>query len=185
MKTRLQIAAHPTPRAPAARAGRARGTLRLLPLGLIALVAVSACSQGGSDPNATRRAQVEARGATVMPFDQNTTTHVFHTTTNGGVQRVIARNPHDARQIRLIRQHLREEASRFAIGDFTDPMAIHGMAMPGIAELRQGASRMDVRYVAIPSGARITYRSTEPRLVRALHHWFDAQLMDHGSHAHG
>ncbi len=180
MKARMQTAAHQTPRASAARSA-----LRLMGLALVALTAVSACSQGGSDANATRRAQVEARGATVMPFDQNKTTHVFHKTTTGGVQRVIAKNPHDARQIWLIRQHLRKEAARFSVGDFSDPMAIHGMAMPGIAELRQGASRIDVRYAAIPLGARMTYRSAEPRLVRALHNWFDAQLMDHGANAHG
>jgi hypothetical protein len=172
-------------RALTARPGRARGALRLLSLAVIALVAVSACSQGGSQAKTARQAQVEARGAKVMPFDQNKTTHVFEKTTTGGVQRVVAKDPRDARQIRLIRGHLRDEAARFAVGDFTDPMAIHGMAMPGIAELRQGASRMDVRYAAIPLGARITYRSTEPRLVRALHDWFDAQLMDHGANAHG
>jgi hypothetical protein len=121
----------------------------------------------------------------VMPFDQKLTTHVFHATTNGGVQSVVAKDPRDARQIALIRSHLRKEASRFAVGDYTDPMAIHGMKMPGLDALRQGASRVSVDYAVIPRGARISYTTDDASLVTALHQWFDAQLMDHGAHAHG
>jgi len=153
-------------------------------LAAVALVALSACDQGASDPKATRQAQVEARGATVMPFDQKKTTHVFHKTASGGVQQVVAKDPAATQQIRLVRSHLQKEATRFAAGNFTDPMAIHGMQMPGIATLRSGASLVHVEYSTILRGARIVYRTTEPALVTALHNWFDAQLMDHGSNAH-
>lgn len=33
-------------------------------------------------------------------------------------------------------------------------------------------------------GATITYRTANTELVDALHVWFDAQLTDHGRHAH-
>lgn len=152
---------------------------------VVAVVGLSACGGSGSGATADRQAQVAARGATVMPFDQNRTTHVFHSTATGGVQRVVADDPHDARQIRRIRTHLRKEASRFAAGNFTDPMAIHGMKMPGLDALRRGAARVQVEDATIPSGAKITYTTAEPGLITALHDWFDAQLTDHGSHAHG
>ena len=160
--------------------------LRLLGLSAALIFAAVACSntgESGSDAKTTRQAHVEARGAAVMPFDQNETTHVFHKTATGGVQRVVANDPDDNRQIQAIRGHLRKESSRFTVGDFTDPMAIHGMKMPGIAVLRRGAPRVHVEYSANPRGAQIVYRTTEPALVKALHDWFDAQLMDHGSHA--
>jgi hypothetical protein len=167
---------------------RRRGTVRavgaLVTLAAVALVALSACDQGASDSKGTRQAQVEARGATVMPFDQKKTTHVFHETATGGVQQVVAKDPGDTQQIKLVRSHLQKEATRFAAGNFTDPMAIHGMQMPGIATLRSGARRVHVAYSSIPLGAQIVYRTTEPALVSALHDWFDAQLMDHGSNAH-
>ncbi len=147
------------------------------------LALVSACGQG-SDATTTRQDEVEARGAAVMPFDQAKTTHVFHRTSTGGVQRVVVKDPTDRHQLRLVREHLRKEATRFAAGDFTDPMAIHGMRMPGLAALRRGAPRVQVRYSTIPRGARITYRTDDADLVAALHDWFDAQLMDHGSNAH-
>ena len=161
--------------------GRPQRTMAAL--AVLTLVAASACSASSSSTT-SRQDQVEARGATVMPFDQRRTTHVFHSTATGGVQRVVAKDASDTRQIRLVRQHLRKEAVRFRVGDFTDPMAIHGMKMPGLEPLRRGAARVDVTYAPIPRGARITYTTAEPELVTALHAWFDAQLMDHGSNAH-
>jgi len=61
-----------------------------------------------------------------MPFPLEQTTHVFRSSADGGTQRVVAKDRDDAEQIRLVREHLREEADRFAQGDFTDPAAIHG-----------------------------------------------------------
>src|SRR3954447_21430308 len=121
---------------------------RPLLLGVVALTILSACN--GSGGQTARQADVEARGAKVMPFDQTRTTHIFRKTSDGGVQSVVAKHADDSRQIRLVREHLRKEAIAFARGDFTDPMAIHGMQMPGIGTLRAGASRIDVTYAAMP-----------------------------------
>lgn len=151
---------------------------------VVALATLSACSNGSAS-TASRQALVEARGASVMPFDQKRTTHVFHSTSTGGVQSVVAKDREDIKQIVLVRAHLRKEASRFAVGDFSDPTAIHGMKMPGLDTLRHGAARVKVAYSTIASGAQISYSTAEPSLVSALHEWFDAQLMDHGSNAHG
>jgi hypothetical protein len=160
--------------------GRATAAVALA----VAAVGIAGC--GGSGSSATsRQDEVEARGARVMPFDQERTTHVFRNTATGGVQRVVTKAAHDARQLRLVRAHLRTEAARFTRGDFTDPMAIHGMEMPGLATLRRGAARVTVEYSDLPRGAQIDYRTAEPALVAALHEWFDAQLMDHGANAHG
>jgi len=132
----------------------------------------------------TRQDEVAARGTEVMPFDLERTTHHFETRPWGGVQTLVADEP-DAEQIELVRAHLRDEAARFARGDFDDPMAIHGHEMPGLAELRAGAEagRVEIAYADVPSGGRLTYRADERVLVNALRAWFDAQLMDHGAHA--
>lgn len=95
---------------------------------------------------ADRRAEVAERGATVMPFDLTKTTHSFVPIPEGGRQTVTANDPADAEQIRLIREHLTGEATKFTMGDFTDPATIHGDQMAGLAELRAGASRFTVRY---------------------------------------
>lgn len=132
----------------------------------------------------TRQDEVAARGAEVMPFDLERTTHHFEARPWGGVQTVVA-DDLDAEQIEFVRAHLRDEAARFARGDFDDPMAIHGHEPPGLAELRAGAEaeRVDIRYADVPTGGRLTYRADERVLVTALHAWFDAQLMDHEAHA--
>jgi hypothetical protein len=40
-----------------------------------------------------------------------------------------------------------------------------------------------ISYRDVPGGAELRYRSADPRLVAALHQWFDAQLSDHGADA--
>ncbi len=120
-----------------------------------------------------------------MPFDLERTTHLFRETPGGGIQTVVADDPSNRHQARLVQHHLREEAARFRRGDFTDPAAIHGRDMPGLAELKAGARRIRVRYAALPNGARIVYSTDDPSLAAAVHSWFRAQAMDHGRHADG
>jgi hypothetical protein len=140
----------------------------------------------GDDAAAQQRvAEVEERGASVMPFDQNATMHRFTKTANGGIETVTANDPKDATQIDLVQQHLARERDLFADGNFSDPMAIHGMDMPGLSDLQQGAAagRLRIAYAGLANGARLTYSTSDADLLDALHKWFDAQLMDHGSHA--
>lgn len=86
----------------------------------------------------------------------------------------------------LIRQHLSLEAEKFSRGEFDDPAKIHGMDMPGVQELSQGHQRIMVTYTETPTGAELRYTTPDPSLRRAIHDWFDRQVMDHGSHAaHG
>jgi hypothetical protein len=119
------------------------------------------------------------RASQVMPFDLAATTHTFTKSDTGGVETVTALDPSDHRNIDLIRGHLQYEAGQFHNGNYSDPAKIHGMEMPGLKELEAGASRVDVRYHDVPAGAEITYSSTEPALVDALHAWFDRQSNDH------
>lgn len=121
-----------------------------------------------------------------MPFDLDRTHHVFAKDSAGGLQTVTANEPGDTLNIRLIREHLRAEAARFARGDFGDPEAIHGREMPGVRELRAGLGRVAVAFAERPDGAGIRYTTADSALVAALHRWFDAQVSDHGRHAsHG
>lgn len=150
---------------------------------LIAVVIVTASACGGGESLAQRQADVAQRGATVMPFDLDATTHRFTKTHDGGVQVVFADDPTDTEQIALIREHLAKERDQFARGDFSDPAAIHGHNMDGVAELRAGYADIDVEYSERPDGAQLTYSTSDPKLVEAIHAWFDRQVMDHAGHA--
>lgn len=53
-------------------------------------------------PAQTRQGEVAARGAKVMPFDLEQTTHVFQKLDDGGLQKVVAKDPSNKKQIALI-----------------------------------------------------------------------------------
>jgi len=131
----------------------------------------------------TRQKEVAAKGAKVMPFNLEQTTHVFQKLDDGGLQKVVAKDPSNKKQIALIQSHLKEESEKFRKSDFSDPAKIHGEDMPGLAQLKAGAVKIDIRYTALPDGAQIRYTAKDPKLVTAIHQWFSAQLSDHGDHA--
>lgn len=163
--------------------GRDHG--RAARVGALAALTGALILAGCSDDDglADRQAAVAERGATVMPFDLEATTHVFTPTGDGGVQVVRADDPTDTEQVAAVRRHLEAEAHRFARGDFSDPARIHGMDMPGLQVLSRRADEVRIAYATLPDGAELRYRATDPALVEALHDWFDAQVMDHGAHA--
>jgi hypothetical protein len=149
---------------------------------LAAAIALGATLPGTAEE--TRQGEVARRGPEVMPFTLGATTHVFTKTVDGGIQQVIAKDPADATQIRLVRSHLQDIRARFARGDFSGPTRIHGADMPGLAALKAAEpGAIVLTYRELPDGAELSYRAGSPRLVQALHLWFDAQLADHGADA--
>jgi hypothetical protein len=151
----------------------------------VLLLVVGGCGgdDDAGDDGSPRQEEVAERGAEVMPFDLEATTHRFEATPDGLVQTVVADDPGDAEQVELIREHLTSEAERFRGGDYRDPAAIHGESMPGLAELEAGAGSITVDYQPRDDGARLTFRTSDPALVDALHRWGEAQTADHGRHA--
>lgn len=130
-----------------------------------------------------RQKDVAQHGGEVMPFSLAATTHIFSKTADGGIQQVVTKR-HDPQQVTLIRGHLAEVARQFSAGNFEAPEQIHGDDMPGLAALRAARpGELQIQYRALRNGGEIVYRTDEPRLVAALHSWFDAQLSDHGHDA--
>lgn len=145
------------------------------------LLAVACSGRPAATPQ--RLEEVAARGGKVMPFDLSKTRHRFEKAPDGGLQTVTVIDAADTAQTGLIRQHLAHEAARFTAGDFSDPKAIHGADMPGLAALSKGAGQIWVTFTPLPEGGNIRYTTRDPALVQALHLWFDAQTTDHAEHA--
>lgn len=145
----------------------------------LAVGAGYALARDSGDAGDADQQAMAARAASVMPFDLEATTHTFTKNTTGGIEQIVANDPRDEGNISLVRQHLQGEADQFAEGDYSDPATIHGTTMPGLQELQAAGDRVQIRYQQVPSGARITYTSSDPVLVAALHAWFDAQNSDH------
>lgn len=148
-------------------------------VGLLALLSEPAHAE-----DSARQAEVARRGAEVMPFSLEQTQHQFTKTENGGIQRVISRDPLNQEQIRLIRLHLEGLAKNFNKGDFSGPESIHGSDMPGLAQMRSAKpGQLQVSYATEAAGASLTFHSVDILLIKAIHDWFDAQVHDHGHDA--
>ena len=156
---------------------------RLLRYNLLTAILVMAGSQYAfADTGNQHQATVEKQSERVMPFTMDESMHVFSPSVSGGTQTVLVHGG-DARQVALVRAHLRKEAAAFARGDFADPASIHGGRMPGLRVMHERASEIRVRYSDVPSGSRIAYAARAPAVIAAIHAWFEAQVHDHGSHA--
>ena len=131
----------------------------------------------------TPQERVHEMAHTVMPFDMSKTVHIFKMTETGGIEKVVARDPHAADQIALIRQHLKLEAEKFQRGDYSDPAKLHGRDMPGLKELESNAGRITITYSELPAGAQISFKARSLHLLTAIHRWFGAQLSEHGADA--
>lgn len=158
--------------------------MRNIALFVLTVIVISLVPSFSFAADKARQEAVAKRGIDVMPFDLKSTTHIFTKNSMGGIQQVVVKNASDATQIGLIREHLKKIAAQFSKGDFSDPARIHGRAMPGLAELKAAQpDEIKIQYRKLKAGAEIIYMTQNPKLVVALHKWFDAQLADHGNDA--
>jgi len=144
---------------------------------LLALLVATACWADSTQEH------VHNASHGVMPFDMAKTLHIFVMNDQGGVQKVVAREGAGPEQADLIRQHLRHEADAFGKGNFGDPEHLHGDSMPGLAEIKAAADKIQVTYSELPDGAEITFKAADLHTITAIHRWFGAQLSEHGADA--
>jgi hypothetical protein len=150
----------------------------------IAIIAGTIATSGATGAlGQSRQMHIHEMGQAVMPFDLARTVHIFRMTDAGGVQSVVVKDTQDAHQIDLIRQHLHHEAEAFARGDYSDPMSLHGAAMPGVSDLAAHHRDISISFSKLPRGAAITFEAQDRHLVTAIHRWFGAQLSEHGADA--
>src|SRR5581483_6144364 len=124
----------------------------------IGLILLLACTVAQAQ---TKQEHIHHVGHSIMPFDLGKTTHIFRMTDSGGVERVVAKDATAKDQVPLIQQHLRHEAEAFQRGDYSDPASLHGAEMPGLKDLQAGAAQIQVSYSALPTGAEITFETTD------------------------
>lgn len=157
---------------------------RLMNLCMLNILLLVLPVQAVEKASEARLNEVARRGAQIMPFNLEQTTHIFTKTEKGGLQQVVVKDVSNAEQITLIRDHLSKISREFARGDFSSPAKIHGEDMPGLGELRKARpGQITVEYKELTNGAQIAYSADDSNLIEAIHQWFDAQLSDHGRHA--
>src|SRR5258708_16214909 len=75
---------------------------------------------------------LKQRGAAVMGFDQNVTTHHFRIAPDGGSIEVVVKTATDETNLSAIRGHLQEIAEAFTPGSFFKPSSSHAELPPGL-----------------------------------------------------
>ena len=124
---------------------------------------------------------LKARGAIAMGFDQETTTHQFGLTGDGGTIEVGVNNASDTTGRDAIRSHLKAIASEFSRGDFGKPFATHGEVPPGVEAMRQRVASIEFRYEDTAGGGRVIIRTADRKAKSAVHDFLRYQIKEHAT----
>lgn len=120
------------------------------------------------------------RGAMVMGFDQEKTTHHFYLYNDGGVIDIAVRDASDLKNRDAIRGHLPHLAIMFGSGDFDAPMLVHdSVNVPGTAVLKERKDALRYTYAETPTGGRIDIVTSDPSALAALHDFLRYQIAEH------
>lgn len=138
-------------------------------------IALAQADRSGQDPHA----EMNHRGAMVMGFDQDKTTHHFLLFPDGGAIDVAANNASDLESREAIRSHLPHIAVMFGEGNFEAPMLVHDTDVPGTAELSKRKDLVRYTYVETPRGGRVDIVTNDEDALRALHQFLRFQIQDH------
>jgi hypothetical protein len=124
-------------------------------------------------------AELKARGAAAMGFDQDAAEHHFILFEDGGAIDVQATREDDIATRDAIRGHLQEVAREFASGNFDKPFATHAETPAGVPELRRLKGVITYAYEASARGARVRISSRDPNAILAIHDFVRYQIVEH------
>jgi hypothetical protein len=124
---------------------------------------------------------LKARGAIAMGFNQETTTHQFGLTSDGGTIEVGVNDASDTTGRDAIRSHLKTIASEFSRGDFGKPFATHGEVPPGVETMRQRVGVIGFHYEDTANGGRVIIRTTDSEARRAVQEFLRYQIKEHAT----
>ncbi len=119
------------------------------------------------------------RGEKGMGFSQQTTTHHFRLSADGGAIEIGANDPKDTSGRDQIRQHLSHIAKMLSEGNFEIPMFIHGKTPPGVPTMTELRDQIHYDFEAMDSGGRVRIRTNNARALQAVHEFLRFQIEDH------
>jgi hypothetical protein len=123
-------------------------------------------------------AELKARGAAAMGFDQDATTHHFLLFDDGGaIEVTVSRD--DADTLAAVRDHLQTIAREFASGIFDRPFATHAETPTGVPELRQLRSSLQYTYKDTADGGQVRLRTSDRNALAAVHAFLRYQILEH------
>lgn len=129
----------------------------------------------------SRDSAMKKRGNLVMGFDQEKVSHHFRLTRTGGSIEVGVNQSGDELTRKQIRDHLRTISQEFADGIFTNPIATHAEAPPGVPVLRERKARIAYAYEETHGGARVNISTTDRTARTAVHDFLKYQIREHAT----
>jgi len=145
----------------------------------VAIVSAQQTQTPPPKPATMDHAQMNMRGAEVMGFDQDKTTHHFYLYADGGAIDVSANDAADAKNRDAIRSHLPHIAMMFGQGDFSAPMMVHATDVPGTKQLAANKDKVTFTYVEAPKGGKVNIVTKDPATLDALYQFLRFQITDH------
>ena len=146
------------------------------------LLAGSLClAQHDPQSHQQHMADVKQHGAEAMGFDQEKTTHHFRLYKDGGAVEVAAKDPADTASIGQIRDHLKQQAKKFAAGDFGAPQHTHGQVPPGVETMTRLRSKIQYDFQSTKRGGRLHITTTDAQALAAVHDFLRFQIKDHAT----
>lgn len=142
------------------------------------LAAVGVAAQQSASTS-HQHAGMNQRGAQVMGFDQDKTTHHFYLYTDGGAIDVSVKETSDKTNLDAIRSHLPHIAMMFGQGNFEAPMLVHDTNVPGTAEMAKLKDRLTFKYTETSKGGRVDMTTTDADALAAVHAFLTFQISDH------
>ena len=153
----------------------------MMNLALMLTVAFAASTQGQAQSTAAQdpHAQMKHRGAMVMGFDQDKTTHHFFLYEDGGAIDVSVKDAADRTNLDAIRAHLPHIVVLFGEGNFEAPMMVHGVSVPGTPEMKKVKDAITWKYEETVKGGRVNITTANPDALKAIHVFLRYQITDH------
>ncbi len=150
----------------------------------VSAVALAAGPQATAQQTTTQQsahdhAQMNHRGAHVMGFDQDKTTHHFLLFEDGGAIDVSVKDAADKTNLDAIRAHLPHIAMKFGEGDFEAPALVHATDVPGTKDLAALKAKLSWKYVETAKGGRVDIVTTDAAALSAVHAFLKYQIEDH------
>ena len=146
---------------------------------VVLLVSSLCLAQHDPQSHQQHMADVKKHGAEAMGFDQDKTTHHFRLYKDGGAVEVQANEPSDTATIGQIRDHLKQQANKFAAGDFGAPQHTHGWVPPGVDTMIRLRSKIEYQFQPLDRGGRLRITTSDSQALVAVHQFLRFQIQDH------
>ena len=138
-------------------------------------------AQHDSSSHQQHMAELNKHGAEAMGFDQDKTTHHFRLYKDGGAVEVQAKDPADTASIGQIRDHLKQQAKKFAAGDFGAPQHTHGQVPSGVETMTRLRSKIRYEFESMEQGCRLRITTADAQALAAVHQFLRFQIEDHAT----